>query len=76
VPTLLRKSVAADGCPSVIQLLTTGFDLPGPDAGYATPTLRDLPEADIASLYSMTSSAIASKPGGMTKRLSGFEIDH
>jgi hypothetical protein len=28
VPTLLRKSVTADGCPSAIRLLTTGFDLP------------------------------------------------
>ena len=26
--TLLRKSVTADGCPSAIRLLTTGFDLP------------------------------------------------
>ncbi len=28
VPTLLGKSVTADGCPSAIRLLTTGFDLP------------------------------------------------
>jgi hypothetical protein len=28
VPTLLRKAVTADGCPSAIRLLTTGFDLP------------------------------------------------
>ena len=27
-PTLLRKSVTADGCPSAIRLLTTGLDLP------------------------------------------------
>src|SRR5258707_3283130 len=26
--TLLRRSVTADGCPSAIRLLTTGFDLP------------------------------------------------
>ena len=28
VPILLRKSVAADGCSSVIRLRATGFDLP------------------------------------------------
>src|SRR5207302_8749778 len=28
VPILLRKLVTADGCPSAIRLLTTGFDLP------------------------------------------------
>ena len=25
---VLRKSVTADGCPSAIRLLATGFDLP------------------------------------------------
>src|SRR6476659_1143079 len=37
----LYASKAPSPAIPAIRLLTTGFDLPGPDAGYATPTLRD-----------------------------------